>query len=264
MIKELKTLIGVSLITAVILSGVTFVRIQKGKVAGTHTPQTPVRGLILPHHALADELIQKSFEKLKNENYSYVVILGPNHYQPEVNSIITAKNIPDYSFESEVATQVLQQYPDIAIADELVAKEHSITLHLPYIEKYFPNARVMPFMISPTASKNDLFDKMGYLTSILPTEALYIASVDFAHNVLQDEGLKNNQDSITAISNFDYQTLLSYDDVYMDSPLSIASLLKITQGQNATKFEVWENSHAAILEGDPQVLGTSYVIGVFR
>jgi len=250
----------------VLVIGTFLLKTQKGKVAGVQTSsgETPIRGITLPHHKLAEKLILESFERLKNENFSYVVILGPNHFEPEINSVVTAKSIPEYSFDNEVIQKYLQKYPDIVVSGELINKEHSITLHLPYIQNYLPNAKMLPLMISPYASKNDLYDKVNYLTSITPSDTLFIASVDFAHDVMQDTALKNNEESIAAISSFDYQTILDFGDDHMDSPLSISMLLKSMQKEGSTKWETWYSSHAAILEGDPAIQGTSYVIGVFR
>lgn len=264
--KLQKTLIAVSIAFVALIIGTFLLKTQKGKVAGVQTSseETPIRGMTLPHHKLAEKLILESFERLKNENFSYVIILGPNHFEPEINSIVTAKNIPGYSFETEVMDAILQKFPDIVTSNELINKEHSITLHLPYIKNYMPNAKIVPLMISPYAGKNDLFEKVNYLTSIIPSDTLLIASVDFAHDVMQDTALKNNEESIAAISSFNYQKISGYEDEHMDSPLSISMLLKSMQNLGATKWETWYSTHAAILEGDPAIQGTSYVIGVFR
>ena len=259
-----KSLIFSLIILIVTIIGGYLVKSRDGKVAGTQSEQKEVRGIILPHHNLAENLILESFEKLKSENYSYVVILGPNHFAPNVNSLITAKEIPGYSFENEIMNSVLQKYPDISQSPDLVEKEHSLTIHLPFIKNYFPEAKILPLMISPFSGNEDLSDKISYLASTVPSDTLFIASVDFAHDVLPELGFKNNQESISAISEFNYQTLTSFDDTHMDSPLSILALLYSMQKFGSTGWETWYSSHASLIENDPGVQGTSYVIGVFR
>ena len=187
-----------------------------------------------------------------------------NNFVPEENSIVTAKVIDGSSFDNPLMEKFLHEYPDVLVSDEIADKEHSISLHLPYIKEYFPEAKVLPFIISPFAGRSDLDEKIVFLTSILPTDTLFIASVDFAHNVNVDLGIKNNEESAQSINSFDFQNILRFKDDHLDSPLSIYLLLKSMQNFNSTSWENWYSSHSAILEGDPAIQGTSYLIGVFR
>jgi len=241
-------------------------RKNRERVAGVQTSKEErvVRGLVLPHHQIAKELIIDSLEKIKGQNYSYVVIIGPNHFQPEVNSIVTAKNVSGYSFESNVMKLLLERYKDILISDDVVKAEHSIMLHLPYIKNYFPEAKIIPLIVSPYSSKNDLYEKILFLASILPPKTLFIASVDFAHNLTFQPALSNNEVSIKAIESFDFETIKRFNDSYMDSPASILMLLKAMEAVGARSWETWYSSHSALIEDDPTIQGTSYVIGVFR
>lgn len=251
----------------IVLAGVFFsLRKTSKKVAGIQTSpeERSVRGLILPHHKLAEEFITKSFEKIKDENYSHVVIFGPNHYTPEVSPLVTADTIFNYEIRNNLLDSLLQEYPDILVSNELVENEHSITLHLPYIKNFFPEAEIIPFMISSVASKNDLYRKINYLVSLMPADTLYIASVDFSHNEMIDAAMKNNEESINAIKNFDFHTIYGFEDDHMDSPVSIVILLKSIQQLNSTTWEIWYSTHASSIKNDPTLQGTSYVIGAFR
>ena len=263
--KKIYIALSVFIFVIGLLLTAIYAKYHQGQVAGIETSSQPVvRGIILPHHNLAESIISPSFESLKGNSYSHIVIFGPNHFEPNINSVVTATNISSFSFESNLMHIMLNIFPDILTSSEIVSKEHSITLHLPYLNNYFPKSSVIPLVISPFASKNDLYERIDYLTSIVPEDTLYIASVDFAHDVMQDTGLKNNEESINVISNFDYQSILSYKDDHMDSSLSIAMLLRAMQSQGTTKWETWHSSHASLLKDDPSSKGTSYVIGVFR
>jgi MEMO1 family protein len=266
----MKYILRISTFLAVfVILGVGFIDNYKSKnnqIAGVHTSinESTVRGLILPHHGIASELIQESFERIKYSQYSYIVIIGPNHFVPDASSIISTLTLADNNIESDFLQKMKVEYPGILFSEDITANEHSITLHLPYIKNYFPGAGVIPLIVSPFAGNNELVGIVEYLTSVLPDDTLFIASVDFAHNVMVETGINNNNISIEAIRSFDYKTIMRFNDEFMDSPLSISMLLKAMQIFETTNWETWYNSHGAVLENDPRIQGTSYVIGVFR
>ena len=223
-----------------------------------------VSGLILPHHKLAEELILSSLEKIKNESYEYIVLIGPNHFVPESPTFVTADQIENFSLATDVIKKIRKNFPDVEINNPLVEKEHSIMLHLPYLQTYYPDAKILPLVISPRYQRQDLKEKIHFLTATLPKKTLYIASVDFSHNMMLLEAMKKNDESIKVLQAFDYQTLSSFQDDHTDSPVSLTLLLVAMEQKKSTHWETWVSSHGALLTGDQTVQGTSYVIGAFR
>ena len=247
--------------------GVVYYKNQTGKIAGTSTEQPVVQqvsGIILPHHNLAEELIFSSLEKIKTEPYEYIVIFGPNHFVPESPTFVSADQIEHYPLATNIIGKMRETFPDVEVSNSLVEKEHSIMLHLPSLQTYFPHAKIIPLVISPRYQRQDLREKINFLDATLPKNTLYIASVDFSHNMMLLEAMEKNEESIKVLQNFDYQTLLGFQDDHTDSPVSLALLLMAMEQKKATHWETWVSSHGALLTGDQTIQGTSYVIGVFR
>lgn len=218
-------------------------------------PDTEIRGVIIPHHALAASLLDESFKRLKDKtNPSMVVIYGTNHYFPVSETFTTTQEVKNtYNLDNVLAD------------DERVAGDHSVQTAAPYIRSYFPNAKIVPILVSTRyGSMEELREAAESFVKIFGgINTLYIASVDFAHNVSLDAGLKNNSESIASIAGFNYGEILSYHDEHMDSPVAIATLLLTMQSLGAGKWETWYSSHGALITGNFNSEGTSYVVGSF-
>lgn len=217
-------------------------------------PQVNIKGVVLPHHDLAQELLHASFERLQKViDPSTIVIYGTNHYYPESMTFTTTEEV-----EKEY------KIPNVLTDNQKIAKEHSIQTLIPYLDKYFPKSKVIPIIVSSTYNFDDLEKRTNYLVSSLPKDTLFIASVDFSHNKTLSEGLLKNNESIKAISNFDYKTILDFKDDHIDSPVAISSFLLTMEKLKTVTWETWYSNHASLLLNKPDLQGTSYVIGVFK
>ena len=97
----------------------------------------------------------------------------------------------------------------------------------------------------------------------MPENTLYVCSVDFAHEKMLLEATENNKESEKIIKEFDYEKLYDFKDDHLDSPGSVGLLLNIMQELSSTKWELWQNSHAAFIEEKYDIQGTGYIIGIF-
>lgn len=220
----------------------------------TGATEVKIKGIILPHHDLAKEIFHTSLTRLKESQIpSTVVIYGTNHYFPEGQTFTTTQEI-----------QSKYDLDNVLVDNEKIKKEHSIQTLTPYLNEYFPNANIIPIIISSRYEMNELDSMSKTLIKILPEDTLYIASVDFSHNNTVESGLEKNKESIEAISKFDYQKVLDYHDDHMDSPVAISVFMKTMENLNVKKWETWVSSHGGLIINNPLLNGTSYVVGVFK
>jgi AmmeMemoRadiSam system protein B len=214
-----------------------------------------MKGIILPHHNIVTEIFNSSFKRLKeNVNPETIVIFGTNHYFPISETYTTTAQIKE---EFDLT--------DVLANDERISGDHSIQVIMPYIKEYFPNSKVIPIIVS---AKYENWEKLNNIISQFiqkfgSEKTLYIASVDFAHNVSLEEGLSKNKESIESISTFNYGKILEYHDDHMDSPIAISTLLLAMQKLGATDWETWVSSHGALVAKKLDLEGTSYVVGSF-
>jgi AmmeMemoRadiSam system protein B len=248
-----------------LLLGLTTISVYKisqlgGKAKGDSTEKFLSRphGLIVPHHHLPAPILSQAYRRLPND-YDLAVILGPNHFYPDTKQIITSNDNP---FDNPQVNRLKKSLPFIQTNNDLIKTEHSITVQADYLSRYLPNTNILPLVLSPNVPKKDLNQLITYLTN-LSDRTLFIASVDFAHDLNYLPALSNNQQSIKAIKTFDYKKISQFTNTHLDSPESIITFLKIMQKKDSKKMTVLNSTHGALLTDNPALVGTSYVTATF-
>lgn len=238
------------------------------KVAGLSTTSQPgeeIKGLIIPHHELASEFISGALIKVsQSKKPSHVVVFAPNHFNPGSYTFGTTIEMSEFNISYEVIEKFKEEFPETVIDKKLIEDEHGVTIPMRYLVNYFPETRFVPMIFSPFYNEKELEEAADFLTNLLPPDTLYILALDFSHNTTLEEAMARNEESINAIKEFDYSRILEFEDDNLDSPVATIVFLKTMSKLNALHFEVWNNSHAALIRNDPALQGTSYVIGVFR
>lgn len=261
-----KSLIAASLLFAFSVLVVTFTHKGKEKTLGIEDIGLfGVRGLIIPHHDLADELIINTLERLAEVNsYDTVFVIGPNHFFPESETVVTAEDLEPFPVDSEFVVRLNSEFEDVTEDPELVKNEHSINIPTKYIYEYFPEVRFVPLVVSPYYNE-DILSQIALFTSESASDkSLFVLAVDFSHDLGMDEALKKNEESIGALSNFDYQEILTFTDENLDSPVATVLFLKILKNLEATEWTTLHSTHGSVIQGVPDLSGTSYVVGTLR
>ncbi|MCX7928666.1 MAG: AmmeMemoRadiSam system protein B [Patescibacteria group bacterium] len=131
----------------------------------------------------------------------------------------------------------IRRFPEVLVNSRIIEIEHSITVPVIYLREYFPNARIIPLIVSANFRKPDIDKYAKCFANIFPYDTVYIAAVDFSHGTSFEEGMTKNEESIKIISEFNYQKLYGLKDDHLDSPSAIGLLLKTMQSLNSTNWE---------------------------
>ena len=238
--------------------------IIRSHIAGvTINNLTHISGIIIPHHDLAREYIISSLSQISQQHqYPTIVVIGPNHFQPSSASFLSTLSYNDYPIDSKIIKQLsLSEFIDLDTAT--CQGDHSLGIPLRYLRQYFPNALFVP-ILSPMNYNSDNIAKLSKtLTSLLPPDTLFVASVDFSHGKTLLEAVDKNRQSESAIRNFDYQQIYRFHDDHLDSPFSIGLLLNTMQNIGATNWQTWTSTHGSLIDNQLDLPATSYLIGVF-
>lgn len=219
-------------------------------LGGCAPAATTFKGAIIPHHLYVDFLIDEFYQTLASPNIEQIILVSPNHFGY------------GYSYIQK------SEYADF---------EHGIKNHLPYIEKYFPNAKILTITIKQDTPVDKLDQLIAELNSKNLKNTLVLASIDFTHNEYEEFGLQNDNRTITWLSNIpqnftyeDIQTLTSSlgsnkNTIAMDSPETFYVFAKLMQSQKATSFELFKRTSTTTISGvDDPDLYTSHIFGILR
>lgn len=260
-----KKVTGFSIIVALAIV-LTVAYSNRMKVLGIQNSRTNenIRGLIIPHHDLASEIIIRSIDEIAAENdYDKIFIIGPNHFFPDNPLVVSGRAIQNFPIDTEFVDE-LATLDTVFLNEDLLAQEHSMIVPIKYLHGAFPAADFVPLVISSHYSERDLKEVSNYLAQHAPEKSLWVLAIDFAHNVTLHEGLAHNEESITALKSFDYERILGFSDSHLDSPVGTTVFLKVLENLNATSWRTFESTHGSVIEGVPNLNGTSYVVGTFH
>ena len=136
-------------------------------------------------------LFHSVYESRAGRETKRVVIVGPDHFRKSVYPV--SVSMLDWktdsgikSADSEIVSLMVQSGL-IFIDNSVFFKEHSISSIVPFVARYFPEAKIVPVILGPNCSYSRA-EKLGnLLADILDDESVLIISSDFSHYKMPEE-----------------------------------------------------------------------------
>jgi len=167
--------------------------------------------LIVPHAGwvYSGHVAAVAYKQIEGFSYDAIVILGPNHTDPTFDAISVyaegAFETPSgpMPIDEALAAQLLAAHARIVFERDVHAREHSIEVQLPFLQRVCPDCAFVPVVIgAPTAENLDLLTEA--LVSVLRgKKALVIASSDLSHYATYDDALTVDATTLAAIETLD-------------------------------------------------------------
>ncbi|HLD18072.1 MAG TPA: AmmeMemoRadiSam system protein B [Patescibacteria group bacterium] len=224
----------------------------------------PVHAALLPHHTLISEKIGSFWTRIaQRTNPSVIVLLAPAHENQGEALVQTARGIwktPLGSIETEDAiVSGLAETGVVAEEPFSFVDEHGIGVHLPFIAKLFPQARIVPIIAKSLAGEREARALVSAFDNLLPEDTLLVSSVDFSHGLLSQESDQRDRETLALIAGRDYVRLDRLSSEFVDSPFALETFLLWTDREERRSQLVW-HSNAGEFTGDRMIPGTSYVV----
>jgi|GEM_PF-964762 len=206
-----------------------------------------VRGIIIPHHLLASELIAEGISNLNPKQVETIIVISPNHH--EVGQQLVQGSYATWAtahgkVEAEVDSMIelerlikLSSYDQqlFGINNQSFEREHGIAGLVPFFQYYLPKARIFPLIIKGGGSKEQLQQIMTgidqlFLTGFLDKEkTAVVGSIDFSHELLPKQAEKNNEITKKILLSQDWDNLFKLNNEYLDSPASAYLTYKLSE-----------------------------------
>jgi MEMO1 family protein len=95
-------------------------------------------------------------------------------------------------------------------------------------------------------------------------DTLILDSVDFSHYLTAAQAERNDKKTLDIMQRFDYPSLFTLNNDYVDSPPSIGVFLMAMQALGATDSTMLYNTNSGFLEGNDYIQTTSYFSIMYR
>lgn len=173
------------------------------------------KGLIVPHagYPYSGQIAADGFNQAKGYNYDFVVVLGTNHtVAPQECGFLYNGDgfktpLGTVYIENKINEQLSKKGSLFKYNNDAHLREHSIEVEIPFIQKLFPKAKIVPIVIS--ASSTESADKIGgALAEVLKDKNfLVVASSDLSHYPDFDVANIVDKETLTAVATMDNETI---------------------------------------------------------
>lgn len=227
-----------------------------------------IRGLIVPHHLLAKDLIHEAFQISDRTKYKTIVVFGPDHESMDRGKVFTSSS----NWQTPTGTlnankdiiEIISNLDFVVEINEKLTIEHSISGLVPFIEYYYYDVKIIPIALTKQLTLENL-DKLliSLVENIEVEDTLFISSVDFSHYLSLEKANEMDKISIEAISNKDIKKIKTFTNDNLDSPNSITAMLKAMDLIGAKNMKILNNSNSQIILNKKLDETTSYITFMF-
>lgn len=176
--------------------------------------ESPV-ALVVPHagYVYSGQICADAFKLASRFSFDRIILLGTNHTDPDFQGISVFEagefetplgRIP---VDEDMAGKLLSTGKPVTANRRVHSREHSTEVVLPFIQKVFPKAKIIPIIIG--GSDIDMCRKFGGMLAeaIRGKNALIIASSDLCHYPDYSDGVEADRGILNAMMQLDPATL---------------------------------------------------------
>lgn len=164
-----------------------------------------VRALIVPHagYVYSGPIAASAYALLRElpEKPRRIALFGPSHFVgfrglalPESDAQVTPMGVVPLD---EELVKVATRFPQVFRADQAHAREHSLEVQLPFLQRLLPGVPVTPFAIG-RASMEDVSAVMDAVSQVEGT--LLVVSTDLSHYLTWDEARQLDRSTADAVT----------------------------------------------------------------
>lgn len=148
--------------------------------------------LILPHHNLVGEFIDEVYSDVASDQIERVIIVSTNHFDTGYSNIQSSKSFKTTLDYDDELIDHLGNEKVLRVEERNFNLEHGITVHTEYIEKYMPDAQIVPIIIKWGVPEPELDSLISAVKSSNLENTLYVGSIDFTHYVSEEIASEND------------------------------------------------------------------------
>lgn len=224
---------------------------------------TNTRVALVPHHDLATDMIAKLLNQLAGVNQpKVVVVIGPNHTNTGEAMVHTSAArwlAPDGEVAPNTTVVEALVADGLATIDEaILSREHAAYVPIAYVKRYFPEATVVPLIISGYQTESGSRELAQALSTVLPVESLVLGSVDFSHYLPAESMPAKDAVTESLMRQRSYSDLAKLTSDNTDSPQSLITLLTLADIWQTPTMHVVDNYTSATILRQPVTSATSY------
>lgn len=250
---------------ATFMEGESTLTLPEGELEGVGETAT-IAAAIVPHHLVAQSMIEEVFAQLAGEDPQTIVLVSPDHWGRSQETFTTTAE-STYK-DAKVNQRIVATYlggdlgDDFAVSEELLADEHGINGLVPLLLAQMPEVEVVPIAISSNATHEQVSLAVTQLDVASNDRTIVVSSTDFSHYLPIDAANLHDIASIAAISNFETDY---YPELELDCWQCVLFASEFAQKRDARAVELVDHGNQATIMEMPDLFETtSYATFLFQ
>jgi MEMO1 family protein len=197
------------------------------------TPEGNVFAVISPHHFVAAEFMAEILKSASGRKINTVAIVGPNHFNISNEAVASAKvnwQTPygPITVDEQLTGRLLTDF-HLTENPDAFGNEHSVGAIVPFVKYYFPQAKVVPVILSSYAGQKEAEEVSQWLVDNIGEDGLVIFSIDFSHYLTKERADEKDEVTRQMISDREVGKIIRFNNDYVDCPPALAMSLLYAQ-----------------------------------
>jgi AmmeMemoRadiSam system protein B len=231
--------------------------------------------VIVPHHLLADDLINEAFAQIAHNEYKLIVVLSPDHFYQTPEGSSGFGTMADWETPFGIqrgieagpfrkSLQKVLQGISFSEPKEYYQVEHGVYGLVPYIRYYFPQSRLLALSLGSrnVTQFTELAEKLELCTEnyFSPQEILLVVSTDFVHHGRLAEMAQKTRRNLELLQRLNLQNAKEIENDFHGGWFFVLGWIKARRLPGEFEFLNSKNSHDF---GGGETDITSYITGYF-
>ena len=224
-----------------------------------------VRALVCPHagYVYSGQTAAYAYRLVQGKPYETVVIVGTSHYYGFDGCSIYLKGgfetpLGVVPVDEELAARIAKASGFSYVA-EAHAKEHSVEVQVPFIQRALPGAKIVPIVVGYPTRRNVHSLADGLAEAVRNKKVLIVASTDLSHYLPKAEANSVDAKTISLVQNINADTLITRcerGENIMCGGGGVAAMLIALKKAGQPQVEILRYSDSSESTGDEgQVVG---------
>lgn len=205
--------------------------------------------LIAPHagYIYSGQVAAYSYRQLEGLHFDTVILIGPSHWY-----YLKGASVYNHGYyrtplgivevDSGLASRIIKEDPSINLIPAAHAREHSLEVQLPFLQRTLRDFKVVPILISDPTLKNCRILADAITKNIKGRSVLMVASTDLSHYQPYDEACKLDRITLEAIAGLNPEEVARKGDLCGEAAVLATILAARELGADKARILKYANS----------------------
>lgn len=167
--------------------------------------------IIVPHagYIFSGQIAADGYNQVRHNRYDLIVLLGTNHSAAGFTGISVypkgafATPLGAAAVDDSAAEELIREDPEVTTDVAVHQKEHSIEVQVPFVKYLFPQAKILPIIVSEPGVHACVRFGQSLGRILKNKRALIVASSDLSHYPAFDDAIRIDNATLRAIVSLD-------------------------------------------------------------